>query len=36
VVFMDEGVIMEDAPPAQMFSNPQHARTRAFLGKVLR
>ncbi|QEI09515.1 amino acid ABC transporter ATP-binding protein [Pigmentiphaga aceris] len=36
VVFMDEGVIMEDAPPEQMFSNPQHARTRAFLGKVLR
>ena len=36
VVFMDEGVIMEDAPPAQMFSNPQHARTREFLGKVLR
>ena len=36
VVFMDEGVIMEDAPPEQMFSNPQHARTREFLGKVLR
>jgi polar amino acid transport system ATP-binding protein len=36
VVFMDEGVIMEDAPPVQMFSNPQHVRTRAFLGKVLR
>ena len=35
VVFMDEGVIVEDAPPGVMFTNPQMERTRAFLARVL-
>ena len=35
VLFMDEGVIEEDAPPAQLFDHPQQARTRQFLSKVL-
>ncbi|MGI6487019.1 MAG: amino acid ABC transporter ATP-binding protein [Syntrophomonadaceae bacterium] len=35
VLFMDEGIIEEDAPPAQLFDHPQQARTRQFLSKVL-
>ena len=35
VVFIDEGVIMEDAPPAEFFGNPKNARLKDFLGKVL-
>ncbi|MGL5037472.1 MAG: amino acid ABC transporter ATP-binding protein, partial [Aeromonas sp.] len=35
VVFMDEGKIIESAPPAQLFSAPQHPRTQAFLERVL-
>ncbi|MDR1713005.1 MAG: amino acid ABC transporter ATP-binding protein [Coriobacteriales bacterium] len=35
VVFIDGGVIVEEGPPAQVFGNPQHQRTRAFLEKVL-
>jgi polar amino acid transport system ATP-binding protein len=35
IVFMDEGLILEDAPPAQFFSAPVHPRARAFLEKVL-
>jgi len=35
VVFMDDGVVVEEGPPAQVFGNPAHARTRAFLSKVL-
>ena len=34
-VFMDDGVIFEQGPPATLFSDPQHARTRSFLSKVL-
>lgn len=33
MVFMDEGVIVEQGPPEQLFANPQHLRTRAFLSK---
>ena len=36
VVFMDEGRIVESAPPASFFDNPRHERTRAFLGQILR
>ncbi|QIZ77707.1 amino acid ABC transporter ATP-binding protein [Ferrimonas lipolytica] len=36
VVFIDGGVIVENKPPAELFDNPQHARTQAFLSKVLR
>lgn len=35
VLFMDEGIIMEEAPPSEMFSNPKNPRTMEFLNKVL-
>ena len=35
VVFMDNGVVQEDAPPEQLFNNPQNERAKAFLSKVL-
>ncbi|KPF84693.1 hypothetical protein IP70_14120 [alpha proteobacterium AAP38] len=35
VIFMDAGQIVEAAPPADFFTNPQHERTRTFLGQVL-
>lgn len=34
-LFMDGGNIIEEGTPADVFSNPQHARTRAFLDKIL-
>jgi len=36
VLFMDEGVIVEQAPPIEFFENPKHERTKAFLEKILR
>lgn len=36
VVFMDKGVIAEEGPPAELFSNPRNERTRAFLSRILR
>ena len=35
VVFMDDGVIVEEGPPAQVLDNPREDRTRQFLGLVL-
>jgi len=35
VVFIDKGQIVESGTPAQVLDNPQEARTRAFLNKVL-
>ena len=35
VVFMDEGRIVEVAPPEQFFSAPKSERLRDFLGKIL-
>ncbi|GES20357.1 putative amino acid ABC transporter, ATP-binding protein [Acrocarpospora pleiomorpha] len=35
VVFMDEGLIVEQGPPSQVLDHPRHERTRAFLSKVL-
>jgi polar amino acid transport system ATP-binding protein len=35
VVFMDGGVVVEAGKPADVLGNPQHARTKAFLSKVL-
>jgi len=35
VLFMDEGRIVEEGPPEQIFSNPQNPRTQAFLSKIL-
>ena len=35
VCFLDEGVILEQGPPAQIFSHPTADRTRRFLQRVL-
>jgi ABC-type polar amino acid transport system ATPase subunit len=35
VVFMDSGNIVEDGPPARVFTNPRSPRTRQFLQSVL-
>lgn len=35
VVFMDKGVVLEDAAPAELFGNPKHRRTREFLSRYL-
>ncbi|MGP4071152.1 amino acid ABC transporter ATP-binding protein [Piscibacillus sp. B03] len=35
VFFMDEGVIMEEGNPKQIFDNPQNPRTQSFLSKIL-
>ncbi len=35
VLFMDEGQVLEEAPPAQFFGNPKNERLREFLSKVL-
>lgn len=35
VLFLDNGIILEDAPPHELFTNPKHERTKAFLEKVL-
>ena len=35
VVFMDEGLIVEEGLPAQIFDNPKNVRTQLFLSKVL-
>ena len=35
VVFMDNGVILEQGSPAEVFGNPKEARTREFLSRYL-
>ena len=35
VLFMDEGVIVEQGRPEELFSNPKNPRTQEFLSKVL-
>lgn len=35
VLFMDEGIIVEQGKPEDLFNNPQEARTQSFLSKVL-
>ena len=35
LLFMDQGVIMEQGKPEDVFTNPQNERTQAFLSKVL-
>ena len=35
VVFMDEGVVVEDGTPGEVLEHPRHERTQAFLSKVL-
>ncbi|ALS25424.1 MULTISPECIES: amino acid ABC transporter ATP-binding protein [Paenibacillus] len=35
VVFMDQGQIIEEAPPAEFFANPREERARLFLSRIL-
>ncbi len=35
VIFMDDGVIVEDSSPEKIFSDPENDRTRAFLKRIL-
>ena len=35
VVFIDYGVILEEAEPAEFFRNPKHDRAKQFLKEVL-
>jgi polar amino acid transport system ATP-binding protein len=35
VLFMDEGKIVEEGKPQDLFTNPKHERTQSFLSKVL-
>ena len=35
LLFMDEGVIVEEGLPAEVFANPQHSRTQTFLAQIL-
>ena len=35
VVFMDQGVIVEDTTPGEIFNNPKTERTREFLSRML-
>ncbi len=36
VVFMDAGKVVEDAPPARLFTAPENPRTKAFLARTMR
>lgn len=36
VVFMDDGVVVEEGPPEVLFGNPKTERAREFFGKILR
>lgn len=35
VVFLDDGVIVEEGPPDLIFGRPKHERTRAFLNRII-
>lgn len=35
VCFLDEGRIVEEAPPARLFAEPEHPRTRQFLQRII-
>ncbi|PKN81459.1 MAG: ABC transporter [Chloroflexi bacterium HGW-Chloroflexi-9] len=35
VAFIDEGVVLEESPPAELFESPREERTRRFLQRVL-
>ena len=36
VALLDAGQVIETAPPAELFSNPQQARSRAFISRIRR
>ncbi len=35
IIFMDEGSVVEDTSPYDLFNNPKHERTKLFLSKIL-
>ncbi|MBI3456954.1 MAG: amino acid ABC transporter ATP-binding protein [Candidatus Rokubacteria bacterium] len=35
VIFMDEGIILEEGTPSEIFASPKESRTKAFIDKVL-
>jgi general L-amino acid transport system ATP-binding protein len=35
MMMFDEGVILEEATPENLFNNPQHERTKLFLSQIL-
>ena len=35
IIFMDEGSVVEDTTPDELYNNPQHNRTKLFLSKIL-
>jgi polar amino acid transport system ATP-binding protein len=35
IVMMDDGVVVEEAPPSEFFGSPREARTQQFLSKIL-
>ena len=35
ILFMDEGRIIEEGTPEEIFQNPKNSRTKDFLSKVL-
>jgi ABC-type polar amino acid transport system ATPase subunit len=35
ILFMDEGVVVEEGAPEHFFTNPTHPRTKVFLSKIL-
>jgi polar amino acid transport system ATP-binding protein len=35
MVFMDQGLIVEEATPENLYENPQHERTKLFLSRIL-
>jgi polar amino acid transport system ATP-binding protein len=35
LVFMDQGTVVEEGRPSEVFANPRHERTRTFLSRIL-
>jgi polar amino acid transport system ATP-binding protein len=35
MIFIDEGLIVEEGTPEDLYNNPQHERTKLFLSKIL-
>ncbi|MBN2114636.1 MAG: amino acid ABC transporter ATP-binding protein [Acidimicrobiia bacterium] len=35
LIFMDQGVILEEGPPREVFANPRQERTKSFLSQIL-
>jgi ABC-type histidine transport system ATPase subunit len=33
--FFDEGLVVEEGPPSQIFGSPQEERTKQFLSQIL-